>query len=91
MPLEAEGPIEPEFEAKMRSLANLLEDVFNGELTGNDRRVGFALLLFKFGSGDDHRANYISNAERADMLAVLKEFIARNEGRYIPFDPTKKA
>jgi hypothetical protein len=83
-------PIEDEFREKMNVLAHFLDEQFNGELTGHDRKVGFALFVFKFGAGDDHRSNYISNADRETMLATLKEFIARSEGRHFEFNPTKK-
>lgn len=40
---------------------------------------GFALFIFPFGLGF---MSCISNANRDDMLAAMKEFIARAEGRY---------
>jgi hypothetical protein len=40
---------------------------------------GVALLVFEF--GHTGRVNFISNADRSDMIAAMKEFIARNEGR----------
>jgi hypothetical protein len=33
-------------------------------------------------TGKDRRLNYISNSDRPTMLTVMKEFIARNEGRH---------
>ena len=42
---------------------------------------GFALLFFPFGAKAG-RMNYISNAQRNDMLAALKELTARFEGRF---------
>jgi hypothetical protein len=45
------------------------------------KEYGFALLIFGLGESDG-RMNYISNASREDMLAALKELIARFEGRY---------
>lgn len=81
--MEKEQPVEPEFRQKMRDVGDAIDLVFNGGLKGHDRKVGFALFIFKFGQGDDHRSNYISNANREDMLATLKEFIARAEGRYV--------
>jgi hypothetical protein len=49
------------------------------------RGVGFALLLFTFDQKPDEDGflTWISNAERDDMLAAMKEFIARNEGRAV--------
>lgn len=40
---------------------------------------GFALLVFDFGDGGE--MHYMSNAERADMMVALREFLAANEGR----------
>lgn len=75
-------PITPEYRDLLNRVAKLLDDVFNSGLTGDERKVGFALLLFPFGEKPDQRVNYIANASREDMIAALKEFIARNEGRY---------
>ena len=75
-----DAPIEPEFYAKMNDLAHVLDRIFNGELKGFDRKVGFCLLVFNFGS-DSGRCNYISNAERADVMTLLKEQLARWEGQ----------
>ncbi len=42
------------------------------------RGVGFAVLVFDFGPGGN--LAYVSNAERADMLKAMREFIAKHEG-----------
>lgn len=76
-----EQPIEQQFREQMRAIADVLNEVFNGKLKGHDRTTGFALLVFPF--GDTGRTNYISNAERKDMLNAMKEFIARAEGRIL--------
>lgn len=41
--------------------------------------MGFALLLFDF--GPNGALFYISNAQRADMLNTMKEFIAKWEAK----------
>jgi hypothetical protein len=74
-----DGPIEPAFEAQMNGLATALDQVFNGDLRGEGRKVGFCLMVFNF--GDTGRANYISNAHRADVITMLKEQLARFEGQ----------
>ena len=70
----------------MRDIAALLDDAFNGpkEQRGPEgKKTGFALLVFPFGQPNgEHRSNYISNANREDMIATLKEFVARAEGRF---------
>jgi hypothetical protein len=81
-------PIQAEFHAQMNAIASTLDQLFNGDSKGENRKVGFALLIFKTGTDDDRRANYISNCRREDMLIAMKEFIARNEGRIV--EPTGK-
>ena len=64
----------------MNALAKVIAEAIDP--TG-ERLNGFALLVFPFGqANDEHRCNYISNASREDMLATMKEFIARSEGRF---------
>jgi hypothetical protein len=38
--------------------------------------LGFALIVFPFG-GDTRMTNYISNAQRADMIKALEETLHR--------------
>lgn len=64
----------------MNALANLIDGLFNGD--DEPKRVGFVLLMAEFGKIDGGRVNYISNGERADMIAMMKEWLARAEGRY---------
>ena len=76
-----DAPIEPKYIEQMNAVARGLDEFFNHELKGNDRKVGFVLLLFPFG---DHsgRCNYISNgADRKDVVTLMKEMIARFEGQ----------
>ena len=74
-------PIEPQFRDLMNTLAAGLDEAFNGKAKGADKRVGFALFTFNFGQFDGGRVNYISNANREDMIASVKEWLARAEGR----------
>lgn len=77
--MEKEEPIEP----KMHRLMNDIGHIIAKAIKDCDTNYGFALLVFPFGHGADHRINYISNANREDMLATMKEFIARVEGRHV--------
>jgi hypothetical protein len=43
--------------------------------------VGVALLVFDMQGPIGSRANYISNCQRDDMIAAMKEMIARWEGQ----------
>lgn len=74
-----DGPIEAKHHGQMNMLADVLDEVLNGDAVGKDRKVGFLLMVFPFNSGDG-RANYISNAERADVIVMLKEQLSRFEG-----------
>lgn len=76
-------PISKRYHRRMNDLAKGIDKIFNPNKKRKD--TGFVLLVFPFteditGTG---RVNYISNAEREDVLTAMKEFIARAEGRYI--------
>jgi len=73
-----DAPIEAEYAEQMKMLAHFIDDYFNGP--AKERRVGFCLMLFNFGDGPG-RCNYISNAERADVVTLLKEQLARFQGQ----------
>lgn len=72
------APIEQQHRAMMKDIARALDTVFNGD--ARPKRVAFCLLVANFGDIQDGRVNYISNAERADMIALAKEWLARVEG-----------
>lgn len=71
--------IEEDYIEDMNRVTTLLDRWFN--LPGEPKQVGFALLVFKFGDVKAGRMNYISNADRADMLSALAEMRAQLEGR----------
>lgn len=76
-----DGPIEDGYRQQMVAIAQGLDEVFNGELKGSARKVGFVVLVFPFGEGEG-RCNYISNgADRKDIVAMMKEQIKRFEGQ----------
>jgi hypothetical protein len=75
-------PIEPEYMEKMNKLARGIDVLFNGSAQGNDREVGFVLLIYKFGDVEEGRCNFISNgSDRRDVVTLFKEMIARFEGQ----------
>lgn len=74
------GPIEKKLVDRMNLLALQLDDIFNPM---KPRTVGFVLLAFPF-DGNDGRMNYISNADRKDIIVALKELVANFEGRTQP-------
>ena len=76
-----DAPIEDAYRENMVAIARVLDEQFNGEAEGNDRKVGFVLLVFPFGEGEG-RCNYISNgADRKDIITMMKEQIKRFEGQ----------
>lgn len=76
-----DAPIQAEYRAQMEAVVRGLDEVFNGDLRGDDRQTGFVLLVFPFGSTDG-RCNFISNgAAREDIVCLFKEMIARFEGQ----------
>jgi hypothetical protein len=80
-----DAPIEQTYREKMNGLARALDQIFNGEAHGTDRKIGFVLLVFPFneiGDTDHERCNFISNgADRKDIVALFKEMISRFEGQ----------
>lgn len=80
--MEQEQPIPEELRVSMNAIGKVLQNILYQDLAFSKEKYGFALFIFNFGQGDDHRISYISNAMREDMLATLKEFIAKAEGRY---------
>jgi hypothetical protein len=69
-------PIEQAHRDAMEAIMKALAELFPG--------MGITLMIFDL--GDKGRMNYVSNADRADMLIAMKEFIARHEGR-MPSEP----
>ena len=77
-----DDPITAQFRTSMNRVAEALDEVFNGEARGQDRKVGFVLLTYLFDDGDKPRVNFISNgAKRSDLVVMFKELIARFEGQ----------
>lgn len=78
----ADAPIQPEFRETMNALAATLDKIFNGSTKAADRKTGFVLIVFPFSEAHEGgRANYISNANRRDVVTMLKEQIRRFEGQ----------
>lgn len=58
-----------------RDLAKVLERVLKEYFAKGGERWGFALMFFSF---DGPEFTWISNAQRADMVKTMQEFISRN-------------
>lgn len=75
-----DAPLDLEYRARMVAVAHTLDEYFNGEKKGQDRAVGFVMLVFPFGERKG-RCNYISNgADRKDIVTLFREQIKRFEG-----------
>jgi hypothetical protein len=76
-----DAPIDAAYREQMELIAATLDEIFNGALKGDTRKVGFVLLVFPF-DNNAGRANYISNrADRKDIVVLFKEQIRRFEGQ----------
>ena len=64
----------------MTKATEIMQATMKG-LTGMYPGYGIVLLIMDPGSEEGRRTNYVSNCDRADMLAALKEITARFEGR----------
>lgn len=74
------GPIEADQRKLMKVIANVLDEFFNKDQ--ENKQVAFVLLTAKFGEYEGGRVNYISNGNRDDCVSMMKELIARFEGRH---------
>lgn len=75
------GPIAPEHVLIMNEIARALDDLLNGDhCKAEDKKVWFFLACGNFNDPAD-RFNYISNADKLDVRATLKDVLARLEGR----------
>jgi len=68
-----DGPVEEAYREKMTNLARLIDRKLNGR--SGRKLLGFVLMMFEF--GDQGRCNYMSNANRADVVRLLEEQLAR--------------
>lgn len=93
MAIEKEQPIEPVLRELMNDIGRILHQALKEETARSSERYGFALLMFGLSGDESCRMNYICDCSREDMLAALKEFIARNGGptsRILPGNGTRR-
>ncbi|HEY1301457.1 MAG TPA: hypothetical protein VGF07_13240 [Stellaceae bacterium] len=75
-----DAPVEERYRAQMEHLARALDRYFNDDKRGEERETGFVMLVFPFGDRAG-RCNFISNgADRANIVSLFREMIARFEG-----------
>ena len=63
----------------LQAMAKVLDETLNGDK--RPRKNGFVLLVFPFDGPEGARTNYVSNANRDDIIVALKEIVARFEGQ----------
>lgn len=88
-------PIQDHHRALMNALARGIDEALNGPLPApglpHGRRPNcFVLLMAEAGKVEDGRVNYISNGHRDDMVAMLRELLARFEGRVAETPETRQ-
>lgn len=71
--------IDAKYIKDMNDLAKFLDGIFNPGQQGTNREVCFVLLITPFEAKG--RTNYISNGNRPDIIAMMREFIARSEAK----------
>ena len=67
-----------------------LQELVKGKMQGIARNVqkelpqgfGFVVLAFPFGENAKNEMMYVSNADRADIVASMKEFIEKTEQNF---------
>jgi hypothetical protein len=72
---EMDGDTIRSMEAAGRDIAKSLQVAFDRFQGRNKEKWGFALMIFSF---DGPEFTWISNAQRADMVKAMQEFISRN-------------
>lgn len=82
--LIGDGPVQLEFESKMAAIIQTVDEFLNEGKIGPNREIGVVLLTFRLtdNPGPEDRCNFMSNGvDRADIVALFKEMIARFEGQ----------
>ena len=80
--MEKEQPIESVLSELMNDIGHIIGRALKEHTKAYGEKYGFALLMFGLSGDETCRMNYIANVDRQDMIAALREFIARNEGTY---------
>ncbi len=72
-----------QLEQSARRLAQAIDEALNEKR--QQGRVGFALFLFDFGEGGN--LSYVSNAQRADMVKNVEEWLGRQRAGLVTDAP----
>lgn len=58
--------------------ANALQSIAKEIKEKLPEKMGFALLTYEFGEGEDKRMMYVSNSNREDVIKAMLEFVDKN-------------
>ena len=61
-----------------QQVKSVLQDISNEIKNKLPEGMGFALLAYEFGDGENRRMLYISNSNREDVLKAMLEFVDKN-------------
>jgi hypothetical protein len=76
-----DGPVETEYHQTMTAVMAAVDEAFNGDAKGPDKKTGIVMLVFPYGDKSG-RCNFMSNgADRGDIVTLFKEMIARFDGQ----------
>ena len=62
-----------------QQIATMIDAVLNGD---EQRKIGFALLVFEFDNTENGYVNSVSNADHITLVMAVREWLARQEGRF---------
>jgi hypothetical protein len=80
-PTIGDAPIADDVRDLMNALARILDQSLNGPVKHyTEKKNGFVLMVFPF-DGHEGRCNYISNANRDEVVVMMKHQVARFEGQ----------
>lgn len=79
-----DGPVQPEIFQHLQAVAMTINDFINGENTPPESyKWAFVVMMAPFGSALG-RCNYISNAQRMDVIRMLRDQLAHFEKQLKP-------
>lgn len=82
-PAFGDQDVEAAYREALIAAVDTLDTFFNGEARGPAKKVGFIVMAFPFNEGHG-RCSYMSNGiDRDDVVALMKEQVARFEGRHV--------
>lgn len=63
---------------KEQKANDLLQEIASDIKAKLPEGMGFALLAYEFGEGEDRKMLYISDSQRSDVMNAMVEFLQKN-------------